>query len=110
MKITDLFVDEVEDRYARENFRKILEVLKVDSLLQSDFTHYEFEFPVAVTDQDIQHKLNFIPLDLIQTYLTPGVTVSWIYDKFTRDTIRLTTSGACRIRFFIGSYKKRKAT
>lgn len=106
MKPFQFYVEEIDDAYVRENFRHLQELIRADSLLTSQFQFYEFNFDSAVTDLDLKHGLQFIPLDVITTYVTPGITLTWSYDKFSRDTIRLTTSGACRIRAFIGAYRK----
>lgn len=106
MRSLDFFIEEIENPYIRDNFKTLQEVLRAENLLSADFQHFELEFDKAVTSVDIRHNLNYVPLDVIQTWTTPGVTVTWAYNKFTRETIRLSTSAACRIRVFIGAYRK----
>lgn len=64
------------------------------------------EFLSAQTNAKIPHGLGFKPLDVMQTSLIgAGVTVTFNYDLFDTETIDITVSGACSIRFFIGAYR-----
>jgi hypothetical protein len=77
--------------------------LKRENKLEG-FRHIELEFDQAVTDFRYQHNLGFLPKDLIKTrFIGPG-ELTFDYDQFTDTEIVLSTSGACLIRFFLGTF------
>ncbi len=104
----DELTDENEDAIAlvRENFRELKKFIELEPFLNGEFKHYSLTFDVAVTAIPFQHRLKFVPKDIIQTFLTEGVTITWLYDSFDRETISFTTSGPCTLRFFVGRYQK----
>lgn len=88
----------------RDNFIELDKFIKREPFLNGEFRHYELTFSAAVTNQTFQHHLSFVPKDIIQTFLTPGVTLTWAYTSFDRTNIQFTTDGACTVRFFVGRY------
>lgn len=102
-QIRDLLVDNVLDPAARQSFKWVQNYLQtMVPLLSGDFTIFEIEFKDAVTALSIPHNLPFIPTDIIQTYVTNGATVTWLYEQFTNTNFVITTSGACKVRFLAG--------
>lgn len=90
----------------RQNFIKLQSLIAEDPFLSGSFKHTEIILTKAVTNYKFAHNLNFIPRDIIQTFLTEGVTLTWKYDHFDRTNILFTTSAACTVRFFVGRYEK----
>lgn len=101
-----LAVNEIKDPFVQENFKKLDEFFRANPLLNGDFKHFEIILDDAVADYNFKHNLNFVPKDLIQTFLTDGITLTWNFDDFTNTDISFTTSGACTVRFFLGRYRK----
>lgn len=89
----------------RENFRQLKILLKENPFLSGEFRHYEMVLPQAVTNAKFAHNFNFIPRDIIQTFLTEGVTLTWKYDHFDRTNLQFTASAACTVRFLAGRYE-----
>lgn len=104
--ITDLPVNDVKALVAllQQNFEDLRGFILEQPLLNGEFRHCEITLDKAVTDYKFQHRLNFIPKDVIQTFLTEGVTLTWAYDHFDRTNIQLTTSAPCTVRFLVGRY------
>lgn len=92
--------------FLQDNFASLESFFKGEPFLNGEFRHYELVFTVAVTDYKFQHRMSFIPKDIIQTFLTEGVTLTWAYDDFDRTNIKFTTSAPCTVRFFVGRYQK----
>lgn len=102
-----LLVKEVEDAIIRENFRRIqAELTETQVLLKGNWKFFEITFDSAVTDFDYPHRLGFVPKDVLQTYITPGEAILWNRDGFDRTNINVTTTGACTVRAFIGTYQE----
>lgn len=99
-----LLVNEIADTYVRENFKRIAAEFREQVLLRGKFTFFEIEFPNAVTNQKYAHYLGFMPKDIVTTSVRGGGSLTWNYDLFDAQFLNITTTGACTIRAFIGSY------
>lgn len=92
--------------FIQENFILLRDFLKDQVFLNGEFKHYELVFDRAVTNLSFPHRLTFVPKDIIQTFVTEGVTVTWKYNSFDRTNIVFSTSASCTLRFFVGRYQK----
>ena len=92
--------------FMQENWKILDSYFKAAQLLGGSFEHFEMIHPAAVTDYRYYHNLKFQPKDLIETFVTQGVTVTWKYDTFNTDYIEVTTDGAATLRGFLGRYEK----
>lgn len=105
--VTELKPDSANfNQMVQDNFRTLEDYLKKEPFLNGEFNHYELSFDAAVTNQKFQHRLTFVPKDIIQTFLTEGITLTWKYNSFDASTIEFSTNGACTVRFFVGRYRK----
>lgn len=95
---------DIEDESSRDNFKKLQDFLSSIPLLKGDFKFFEISVSSAVTNFKFKHNLSFIPMDVLQTYVSGGVSVTWNYDSFDRTNVDITTDGATTIRAFIGRY------
>lgn len=102
----NLRIEEIQDAATRENFQKLEEIFKVFPLLKGEWRFITLTFTGAVTNYKYIHGLGFIPKDVIQTSKTGAGTLTWNYSSFNRTSIDITTTGACSVRAFIGSYKE----
>ena len=98
-----LAVKEVSDIVIRKNFQNLVAYFGAQNQMQ-DFGFQELVITSAVTNQAIAHGLGVIPQDIIVTRLTGPGTIVFNYGKFTANNIFITTTGACRVRFFYGVY------
>lgn len=99
-----LRLEEIEDPMVRDNFQRLQRSLGEFAILKGKWRFIDLTFTAAVTDYRYPHGLGFIPKDVIQTRLTGAGSLTWNYDDFTRDYIYITTTDACRVRAFVGSY------
>jgi hypothetical protein len=72
--------------------------------LQGQFDHFALTISKAETNLKIPHSLGFQPKDIIQTSLTGAGAITYNYATFTNQFIDITTTGACEVRFFGGTY------
>lgn len=95
-------IDDIQDPVVRENFQK-LEEESINALFPSDRWRFvELTFTGAVTGYAYRHGLGFLPKDVIQTSLTGAGSLTWNYSSFTKETVSVTTTGACVVRALIG--------
>lgn len=106
MSTPTFFLKEVGDPYIRDNFRRLDNFLRDFPFAKGEFKFFEIVITGAVTNFDFLHNLGFLPKDVITTNVSNNATVTWKYDSFTTTTVRLTTSAACTIRAFIGTYRE----
>lgn len=99
-----LSIEGVKDMIARENFLKISEFVRDENLLLSGFKFYEIIFTQAETNKKIPHRLGFTPKDVLQTSLIGDGAINWNYTLFDKEFLDVSTSDACTVRAFIGSY------
>ena len=104
--LKQLFTEEIEDRYIRENFVRLNSFADSDSLQKGQFKHFdEFfdasSYPATIT---FRHRLGFTPKDLILTrQIGPG-SVTFNYEDFDSTVISLTITDSVSLRFFLGAY------
>jgi len=102
----EINVHGVEDPIAQENWLKTRERMEEDIFQKFIGRHYEIEFSQAETNFKFPHGLRAMPLDVIQTSLTGAGTLTWNYTLFDNTYLDITTSGACVVRAYIGTYKE----
>ncbi len=100
----DLIFKDVKDDYVRENFTRIQNYFNDDTISKGQWKHFDLEFTTAVTNRLVPHRLPYKPLDLIQTFKTGAGNITFNYSAFSDENISITTTGACRVRFFLGRF------
>jgi hypothetical protein len=94
---------EIEDEYTRGNF----------DLLQRAMDEMAFNFPMqfieidiqqAVTKKPIKHTLGVAPKDVFLTRKTGAGDLTFLYEDFDKEFIYVSTTGAVKARFFVGTY------
>lgn len=98
----DLNLINIEDPKIRAALEVIKGVLNSSDLVGAKLRHVVINVNGAVTGHNVSHNLGYVPTDVIITGLTGSGTVTWNYDKFTKDALNLTTSGPAQIRALIG--------
>jgi hypothetical protein len=102
----DLILKDIEDQYSRENFFRLKKFFESVSFFKGNFKHFEFNFDRALTSQKMAHGLGFKPQDVIQTFITGPGAITWDYINFDDKNLVLSTTGACKVRAFIGAYRE----
>lgn len=101
----NLLVKETFDPIDRENMKRIQnEFTSVQVILKGQWKFFEITFTGAVTNFKQKHLLDFVPKDIIQTSKTGAGSLTWNYTLFDRTNLDITTTGACIVRAFVGSY------
>lgn len=93
----------IDDEPTREALQWLYEYILQQSLLKANLQLFELTFSRAETTLDVPHNLGLVPRDIIPTYWTDGVTVTFNRDRFTSTTFNITTSAAGTVRFLGGS-------
>lgn len=94
---------EIKDDYVRENFQLLRNFFLRRPFLR-DWEFFEITFAGAVTNAKIKHTLNAKPQDIIQTSKIGLGNVTFEYEAFDAQYIVITTTGACKVRFFAGNH------
>jgi hypothetical protein len=102
-----LLVNEIEDEYIQDNFNKLQSYINNEVILRPMWFFVDLTFTGPTIDRLVRHDLKTIPLDVLETYRTGAGSITWEYDKFSRDFIKVSASGPCRVRAFIGRYQER---
>lgn len=101
--IPQLFTSQIQDTYARENFRKITDFFRL-IVLFSNFKQFETTFDAAQAHVKFQHNLGFTPKDILLTSKTGAGTVQFNQELSDDTQIDLTVTGACTVRFIAGAF------
>ena len=102
----NLQIENVQDPIARENFQRMQDASLKDALPKGEWKFFEIVFTQAVTGYKHPHSLGFIPRDIIQTSLKGAGALTWNYNRFDLTNLNITTTGACTVRAFVGSYSE----
>lgn len=98
-----LLIQQITDQYVRKNFENLNTYFNTQNQLLN-FQFLELSFTAAVTAQIVAHNLGVIPQDIIVTKITGPGTISFLHGQFTSSAMFVTTTGACRVRFYFGRY------
>lgn len=108
----DLFLEQVQDPAARENFRKIIDFLGSNPVKQEGFKACELYVTANQTGLKIKHGLSSIPKDVITTRMVASSTARLVlnYADFTAEEISVTVSGLAdgeklHARLLVGSFE-----
>ena len=102
----ELILKDIEDEYVRENFFRLSEYVKRDSIRKPLWKFFEITFEAGGTDIEYPHNLGYIPKDVLVTSCSNNENVVFNYDEFTRTHLVMSPSGACTVRFFAGRYEE----
>lgn len=90
--------------YVQDFFKTLQNAVNSEPILTTGFKFFQITVPSAATNQVYPHNLRFIPKDILLTFITEGASVTWHTNDFTDSNLYFTTTGACTIRAFIGTY------
>jgi microcystin-dependent protein len=100
-----LNVKDISDNLVQQNFQSLANYF----LNQNQFLNFKFVevvFTAAQKNMLINHGLGYVPLDIVPTLVTGVGSVTFNIGLFDKTNLNLTSSGACRVRFFYGLYWK----
>lgn len=98
-----LLAKEISDIYARQNFLNLQDYFAANNQLLG-FVFFEKQFTAAVSNQKIAHGLPTIPRDVLVSKIVGSGTVTFNHGLFDNTNIDVTVTGACTVRFFVGTY------
>lgn len=98
-----LLIKEINDTYLRQNFKNLDTYFQTNNQLLG-FKFFEVNLTKATTNYLVAHGLPFIPQDVIVSRVTGSGQVTFNYGLFDKSNVNITTTDACRIRFFVGTY------
>jgi hypothetical protein len=105
-QLPDIILKDLTDPYVKENFFRIDKFFKKTPFFRTEMKFFEITFAKAYTNTTLAHGLGFKPTDLIQTFLTGPGSLTWNYDLFDSTNLVVSTTGACKVRAFIGAYRE----
>lgn len=95
----------IADPFAQQNFQALNKYFREQNQLL-DFRFYEVVVSAATVGKKIAHGLPYSPLDILVTRVSGPGTVTFRYASFDGTYVVLDTTGACRVRFFVGTYSQ----
>jgi hypothetical protein len=103
--IKEIVTKNIQDKNVKDALIDLNTSIRNDPFTSSEFKFYVLELKQAVTEYKVRHGQSFIPTDIIQTSaIGPGV-ITWLYSKFDKEYIYLTTTDAVTVRFLAGRFK-----
>jgi len=102
----NLLLDFIKDESTQQALENLQDYLDVQAFIKPEWQFFERDFAAAVTNERIKHTLGGLPKDIILTSKIGAGSVTFEYEDFTKDFIIVSTSGAAKIRFFVGTYVK----
>jgi hypothetical protein len=99
-------INDIKDSIIRKAFELLTLFLNRKTILNGEWRFVEITTTGVVTAYSYKHSLSFVPKDVIQTSLTGSGSVTWLYSSFDETNVKITTTGACTVRAFIGRYSE----
>lgn len=106
INLPEFIFKDIEDPYSRENFKRLKLFLQNYPLFRGNWVFFELVFTKAETNLKYNHGLGFKPKDIIQTSVVGPGAITFNYSLFSTESLDITTTGACTVRCFVGSYKE----
>ena len=101
--IPQLFLREITDPYIRKNFENLVAYFQQQNQLLN-FKFFEQVFTGPTNNLLIAHGFNYIPQDIVITKVVGSSTITFNHGLFDGKNINLSSTGAARIRFLVGTY------
>ena len=102
----ELILKDIEDQYIRENFTRLLDYFRKDTIRIPGWKFFEITFAEGGSGVQFLHRLGFLPKDILVTSTSDLENVVFRFDEFTKDYFVMDVSGACTVRFFAGTYRE----
>ncbi len=107
--LPQILTKEISDIFIRRNFQNLADYFLNENQLLS-FKHFEMEFTQAASNLKRPHGLLYIPQDILVSKITGKGTVTFNTGLFDQTNMDISVSGACKIRFYVGTYWKSPPT
>lgn len=101
-----LYVSQIEDPYIQQNFKTFGEIFNGSPYLKGQWRFIEFQVIRTGTNVPFEHKLTFVPTDVIVTSVVNG-TITFKYANFNSTYIvfdATVSTSPMTVRAFIGRY------
>lgn len=104
MNFPKLVTKEIDDIYIQENFKRLGDYFIEDAITRSKFEFLTVTFTGSSTNFKLQHKLGYVPKDVILMHNLNNATVTFSYSSFDETSIVVTVSAATTLRMLVGRY------
>lgn len=96
---------QIDDQYVQENFKRLGDFGRDDSIIRSNFKFLEIAVPATATNFRPPHHLSFRPLDVILLSNSTNATVVFNYNLFDDQYLDINSSGPTTLRLLLGRYE-----
>jgi hypothetical protein len=103
MSLLSLVTAQFADLNLKENFSRIVAYIEAHSVLHG-FKFVQFELNAGDSHVKIKHGLGFVPDDIIRLRLLGDAHITFHRDKFTTDSLCVSSSGHVKVRILVGSF------
>ena len=103
MNLPGFYFPQLVDEFARKNFTMLADFLRGETPLLG-FRRIEQTFTGPET-RAVPHGLGFQPEDAWVSFVSAGTAVL-NYDKFDAAQVTISVTTACKVRFFVGTYRQ----
>lgn len=102
-----LNLNSIEDEAVKAAFKQLLDQLNSKELLSGEWDYIEYTFPTCSgTVFQLNHRLKFKPVDIIELHRDSALTVTYTKNLFTQTTVYLTATGSGVLRILVGKQKR----
>lgn len=98
----NLILKDIEDKYVRENFRRLTEFVNDQVFFEGNFEFFEVDIKSADSNFKVKHSLKFIPQDIFFLAVSGDHNFYFKYQDFDRNFIYISANGPCVVRFLAG--------
>lgn len=91
MSLFTMLVNEITDRYLRENFKRLNDFAQIPGMALLNFTRLEITLTEEKTSFKVPHNLGYTPTDIWVTWVTGPALVQFNYDQFDSTNVVLST-------------------
>ena len=101
-----LYVSQVTDMYMQQNMKALSDIFSTNPFLKGQWRFFNFDLTVTGTNVKLEHKLGFVPTDVLVTSVINGTIVfkNASFDSTNIVFDNTVTTSPMTVRAFIGRY------
>lgn len=101
--IPQIFTQQIQDSYTQKNFVNLQQYFQTQNQLLN-FSFFDLSFTAAVSNKKFPHGFSYAPVDILVLKISGSGTVQFNTGLFDATNMNISTTGACRVRFLVGTY------
>jgi len=99
-------ISQIKDSATKAAIQRLRDAFREQPFLRGEWEFFEITFTKAQDNFKYPHGFDFVPKDVLQTYISTDTAVIWNFHLFDRNNLDITIAAPCTVRAFIGRFEQ----